>query len=814
MKKVLLRIPVLLVAFLTSVIFFSSVFNRGETVNTTDFSKATMPVLYMKTADTVVNPMYGYTKKMQENTIREGITPMDTDRELGLVLDLNGAAITGISFTVTTPDLSATVEEQKLSLPARMDGTTELSFSLREPILMNQEYLIRFTVTLESGEKLYYYNRLVQRAGLNVSQYLAFVSDFYEKSINKETAKSITVYLESKGDTSNKDLSYVDINSTFSRVTWGSLKPQIAKKAVPVIREINETTCSITMDYVISSVNEEEKTEYFYVSEYYRMRYARSRVMLLNFDRSTQQLVDLELAKINKNGLCLGIDSEENEIVTDANADVAAFVQAGELYTFHRTSGRLSKVFSFRTSDELDMRELNQDHKIKVIRVEETGAVDFLVYGYMNTDRYEGQVGVAVYHYDPQQNISKEQMFVPCDVSADCLELELGDFSYITTDNLWYVRINDTLFKINLNDGTVETLIEKIEEDCFVTSSTQKTIAWTDEMEPYSSRSATILDLETGSIHKVSVPEGNYLRVLGFLNEDLVYGVAQQEDIQGDTFAMSTIYIENFSGEIVKKYSESGFYVRDAAVTKEYIEFDRVRKDENGTYKEAQMDRIINNVELASESAEWIKKSDDRTGTALYLSFSQSIKGEDVLQQVAKYSSYSANQELNVEFNGFLPDTYMVYGHGTLQNICDDPKEAIVLANEMMGTVLDVQQQYVWERGNKRETAPPALSNLPQEILRIPSSVEECEQMLGEDYTVLDLKGCTLEEVLYFVSEGQAVAAKTPDGFALIVGYDFYNVLLYDPQKQETYYGGMNDSTALFENSGNEFITYIKKFEK
>ena len=68
MKKVLLRIPVLLVAFLTSVIFFSSVFNRGETVNTTDFSKATMPVLYMKTADTVVNPMYGYTKKMQENS--------------------------------------------------------------------------------------------------------------------------------------------------------------------------------------------------------------------------------------------------------------------------------------------------------------------------------------------------------------------------------------------------------------------------------------------------------------------------------------------------------------------------------------------------------------------------------------------------------------------------------------------------------------------------------------------------------------------------------------------------------------------------
>lgn len=814
MKKVLLRIPVLLAVFLASVFFFSRVFNRGETVNTTDFSGASMPVMYMKTADTVVNPMYGYAKKMQENTIREGITPIDTDRKLGLVLDINGAAISSISYTVTTPDLETTVDEQKLSLPAKMEGTAEIEFGLKEPILMNQEYLIRFTVTLQSGEKIYYYNRLVQRAGLNVSQYLDFVSDFYEKSINKDAAKSITTYLESDGDTSKKDLALVDIKSTFSRVTWGNLKPQIAKKAVPVIREINETTCSITMDYVISSVNEAEKTEYYYVTEYYRMRYARSRVMLLNFDRSTEQLLDMELADVNKNGLCLGIGSDDKEIITDANADVAAFVQAGELYTFHRTSSRLTKIFSFRTNDQLDMRELNQDHKIKVIRVEETGAVDFLVYGYMNTDRYEGQVGVAVYHYDPQQNISKEQMFVPCDVSTDCLELELGEFSYITADNLWYVRINNTLFKINLNDGAVETLLENIQDDCFVTSTTQKTIAWADEMNPDSSRSVTMLDLETGATHKVSVPEGDYLRVLGFLNEDLVYGVAHQGDITGNTFAMGTVYIETFTGDILKKYSESGVWVSDANVSREYIELDRVRRNESGAYQPAEMDRIINNVELVSENAEWQKKSDDRCGEVLYLSFSQSVKGEDTLQQVAKYSTYAANQELDVTFNGFMPETYMVYGHGTLQKICSDPREAILLADEVMGTVLDTDQQYVWERGNKRETAPPGLDNLPQTILDIPSGVEECRQMLGEDYTVLDLKGCTLDEVLYFVSEGIAVAAKTPEGFVLIVGYDYYNVLLYDPEKKETYYGGMNDSTALFESCGNEFITYIKKFEE
>ena len=814
MKKVLLRIPVLLIVFLASVFLFSSVFNRGETVSTTDFSSASLPVLYMKTADTVVNPMYGYTKRMQENTIRDGITPMDTDRKLGVVIDINKASIREIAYTVTTPDMQTTVEEQKLSLPAKMDTTAEIEFSLQEPILMNQEYLLHFTVTLNSGEKLYYYTRLLQRAGLNVTQYLNFVTDFYEKSINKETAKAITTYLESAGDTSNKDLASVDITSTFNRVTWGDLNPQIAKKAVPVIREINETTCSITMDYVISSMDDAQQTAYFYVTEFYRMRYASSRVMLLNFDRNTKQLMQMDQALVNKNGLCLGIGSDEDEVVTDANADVAAFVQAGELYTFHRTSSRLTKIFSFRTSDELDLRELNQNHYIKVIRVEESGAVDYLVYGYMNSDRYEGQNGIAVYHYDPQSNISKEQMFVPCDVSVDCLKQELEDFSYITTDNQWYVRINNTLYRINLNDGTVETMLEGIQNSCFVASSTHKTIAWADEMNPDSSRSATILDLETGNTHKVSVGEGDNLRVLGFLNEDLVYGVAHQGDIADGIFAMHTVYIESFSGDIVKKYSEEGYWVSGADVSKEYIEFSRVKKNPEGVYTPAEMDRIINNAELTSENASLVKKSDEHLGEALYLTFSQTVKGEDVVQMVSKYSSYAANQEMKVNFNGFGEGMYQVYAHGQLLASLADPKEAILLADENMGTVLNANQQYIWERGNKRETAPPSLKNLPQNILQIPSSAEECSTLLGEDYTSMDLTGCTLDEVLYFVSEGRAVSAKTKDGYVLIVGYDYYNVLLYDPEKQETYYGGMNDSTALFEASGNHFITYIENFKE
>jgi hypothetical protein len=50
----------------------------------------------------------------------------------------------------------------------------------------------------------------------------------------------------------------------------------------------------------------------------------------------------------------------------------------------------------------------------------------------------------------------------------------------------------------------------------------------------------------------------------------------------------------------------------------------------------------------------------------------------------------------------------------------------------------------------------------------------------------------------------------TPDGVVTITGYDEYNVILLDPGSDETYYGGLQDSTALFEEAGCQFVSYIE----
>ena len=76
---------------------------------------------------------------------------------------------------------------------------------------------------------------------------------------------------------------------------------------------------------------------------------------------------------------------------------------------------------------------------------------------------------------------------------------------------------------------------------------------------------------------------------------------------------------------------------------------------------------------------------------------------------------------------------------------------------------------------------------------------------------MIDLSGCSLDNVLYEVSAQRPVIAKTGTNTSvLLVGYDEYNTYLYDPSTGQTSPYGMNDSTALFESAGNVFLTYIE----
>lgn len=92
----------------------------------------------------------------------------------------------------------------------------------------------------------------------------------------------------------------------------------------------------------------------------------------------------------------------------------------------------------------------------------------------------------------------------------------------------------------------------------------------------------------------------------------------------------------------------------------------------------------------------------------------------------------------------------------------------------------------------------------------IPSILEACLK----DVQVLDLSGCSLDAVLYYVNMDIPVLATLQDGNAvLIVGFNELNIVVMDPLTGTVYKKGMNDSTQWLLENGNNFITYVRNEE-
>ena len=95
-----------------------------------------------------------------------------------------------------------------------------------------------------------------------------------------------------------------------------------------------------------------------------------------------------------------------------------------------------------------------------------------------------------------------------------------------------------------------------------------------------------------------------------------------------------------------------------------------------------------------------------------------------------------------------------------------------------------------------------------EEEIRTKSLVKVLSDNL--DAVVLDLSGCNMSDMLYYVSNGYPVMAMTEGGGAvIIIGYDSKNTILYDPKDDSVYKLGMNDSKNMFEKAGNRFVTYV-----
>ena len=842
MRKGLIKIVVLLGVFVLTVAAMGLFDHQGSVDMTLEMRPATLPVVYLQQGDTRINALYGYSSEMDGMGMRDTITPLEQDLSLPVVVKTYQNQIEEVEYEVRSMDMERLVENGTVGKFSQKNGEAGFTLQFQNILEEETEYVLVLTVHY-SGKQAYYYTRIARASDYFIKESLEFVKNFHEQTFDKEKSDSLATYLEPDNLGDNTTLQKVTIHSSLRQVSWADFKGERLEVPVPSIKEMGSSYNTVLLQYVLTSTGEYGEVEYYNVEEYYRVRYdqAIGRMYLLNYERTMNQIFRGENGIVDNGRLMLGIRSLDVDFTANEQGNIIAFVQEGELWSYNSGSHKLSQIYTFRNPEGVSDRENNPQHQIEIMKVDETGSMDFVVYGYMNRGKHEGETGISVFHYDSVGNTIEEELFIPFDKSYEALKAEWGKLFYVSDGNIFYLLAQDTLYQIDLYDKEAKQVMEGLKPGNYAVSEDGRYIAWQDGQDKDRTEVLKIMDLEGEETREVRSSQGAYLKPIGFVESDFVYGAARPEDVAADIagnarFPMYKVAIVDKDSKVVKEYQKGGFYISKAYVEHDTIFLDRVVRSENG-FVNAEQD-TIKNQQLESSRKISIETSQSEQKQSQVQIVLGTEPGETVQKlQVVVPQELAVKESRMLKLDtGRQQENYFVYSGGRIVLSTASLTEAIVSADQHMGVVIGQEQKYVWKRGRKSvqpmigagtidvsgvsgNSAARCLTYLLQaeeiniDVDDLISQGETPKQILTEalkGQKVIDLTGRSVEQVLYYVNLGTPVFAMVNTEAVLIVGYDEHNTLLYDPDLNVVRKMGRQDSNTMFEGAGNIFLGYLE----
>ena len=153
----------------------------------------------------------------------------------------------------------------------------------------------------------------------------------------------------------------------------------------------------------IYCTREGKNITYYTVEEYFRIRYTADRMYLLDYERTMNQIPNVDQMYANDK-LLLGITGTDIPMIESEDGNVVVFVVSNRLFSYNVSTNKLTLIFSFYDKENGDERTLYDQHTIKILDVDEGGNVQFVVYGYMNRGVREGEVGIQLYSFSSSLN--------------------------------------------------------------------------------------------------------------------------------------------------------------------------------------------------------------------------------------------------------------------------------------------------------------------------------------------------------------------------------------------------------------------------
>lgn len=640
------------------------------------------------------------------------------------------------------------------------------------------------------------------------------MKDFHEKTFDKEKATDLVTYLESNYKGDNTTLAHVDIHSSLKQVTWADLRVSQIGEPHFVISEIEPQTASVRVDYRVQTLEDKRRHDYNVV-EFFRIRYTPDRIYLLDYERSMNQIFDPAADIYGGNKIMLGIRDSAVEMMESDGGLNLAFINENQLFCYHAADKKIAGLFSFYDGD--DERSNYNNHDIKILNVDETGNVWFMVYGYMNRGRHEGSIGIEVCEYNGMLNTVEELIFIPYNKSYFTLKTDMEQLSFINKNGVFYMYLDGSILAVDLLNRSCDEIAGNLQQGSFQVSDTNKMLVWQNSPDAYDCTKLILMNLNTGNRQEIQTENQNRMLPLGFIGEDLIYGVVAYDDIRVDfsgsvTFPMHSVFIQDERGEVLKTYKQDGIYVTDAVIKDNLITLTRVVRDGQGGYTSTEDDQIVNNLveEGGYNSSEVVVTQYYEKIVQLVLKNALEVKKPKTTKPLL--ALFEGNRILEITVENPV-SRYYVYGKYGIDATFTHESDAINLAYGISGTVVNHNGSYIWKKtarstrnqimaitGNAVSEGSSQLAVCLETILEFSGSVKKVQPMLDRgktvrqileenltDVTALDLSGVSLDAVLYYVNQDIPVLVSLEnDSAMLVIGFNELNVVVMNPQTEQS----------------------------
>ena len=810
LKRYLREAALLIVLFIITAAAFGYYTNRDNGSMTADMDTATLPQISFSSNGYVVNYVPGYVEEMDIASLRDTITPV-ADGKIEVRLDPYDNEISSMQLKIFSLDGKEKLLEAEVESPGE-----EVEVAMQDLSVIAEEKVLDVILKISGGRSVYYYTRIVDEKDKHILEYLNYIKDFHENSLIKTEGVGIGAAIEPDETGDNSTLWHVNIHSDYEHVTWGGLEPQVEGDERWQIKEINETSCSVWLQYQIRGKGEENEEDLYKVKEFFRIRYRadNKKVLLLDYDRTMEQVFDVTKKVLNEKGILLGIADPDTQYMDNKDGMQVAFVQADELWNYDKEADELSLVFSFASGEGADERNLTAQHEIKLLDMDKKGNLSFAVFGYMNRGEHEGEVGVAVYYYNTEENFVEEKAFISTKKSYAHTVLEFGKLiCYSVEQDTMYVLADGVLYQIQVGKGRMFELAEDMKEGQYIISEDGTRMAYQSGKRDNPAGEVTVITFSTGKKRTVECEMGQSIVPLGFMGADFVYGLARHEDagisVSGESLTpMYRIEIQTGKGKVVKTYENEGVYIRSTQFDGNMITLNRVAKNGN-VYNSIIEEYITNNEDQQESNVSIGSYTTSLKQRQMRIVFGDGVENEDPKILFPKQALFEKPREFSFDEES-KEEQYFVYGYGELKGISEKAGEAVRLADEYNGVVVSAAQEYIWERGNRRlrytiNGKSVLVDEMRKQLNANAAPLDVISQLNSR--TGLDLTGCTPEELLYIIDQDKPVIAmKDAKSAVILVGYTETRIIYIDVSSGERHTVSHKELEKMTEKSGHTYI--------